>query len=150
MKSFWAIFSYVGLCTLMHADSNDYWQLDFESARAAAVLEDKLMLMYFTGSDWCQWCNKLDNELFGSEEFQRGIEAFAVGLVLDFPQRRAMSPKQERHNRRLKARMKVEAFPEIILYDPQQEEVLWRHSYVSVAPEEYLKVIEAWSARVRD
>ena len=38
--------------------------------------------------------------------------------------------------------MKVEAFPEVVLYDPKREAVVWRHAYVSMPPEEYFTVLE--------
>ncbi len=150
MKSIWVTVIYLAAGPLMDAADRSFWQLDFDSDRTSGIQNDKLILMYFTGSDWCQWCNKLDNELFGSEVFQEGIEELAMGLILDFPQRRTLPPKQERHNRRLKAQMQVKVIPEVILYDPDQEAILWRHSYFTVAPEEYLKVGAAQRAQARD
>ena len=132
---------------VLEAKVGDAWQTDFAAAREDAIEENKLMLLYFTGSDWCQWCNKLDNELFADTTFRNGIGSHAVRLVLDFPQR-PLPPRQERHNRRLKAQLQVEAFPEVVLYDPKQEKVLWRHSYIAVTADDYLKLVEAWKAKV--
>lgn len=133
------------LLSLSGRVSDESWQLDFFAARSAALKENKLMLLYFTASDWCLWCHKLDKELFGNREFQTGIERHAVRLILDFPQR-PVPPWQERQNKRLKVKLAVEEFPEVILYDPREGKVLWRHGYLSTSPREYLSALEKLSA----
>ncbi|MCK5682332.1 thioredoxin family protein, partial [bacterium] len=39
--------------------SGNLWQTDFAAAKAQAQKENKLLLIDFTGSDWCGWCKKL-------------------------------------------------------------------------------------------
>lgn len=118
------------------------WHTDLKAAEKEALETNRLMLLYFTGSDWCQWCLKLDNELFGDDVFREGIGNYAVRLELDFPQR-PQSPRLQRQNNRLKADLNVKAIPEVVVYDPKSKEVLWRHGYVSVSPEGYLGVLES-------
>ncbi len=36
------------------------WSVDLSKAEAQARAENKLVVMDFTGSDWCPWCIKLD------------------------------------------------------------------------------------------
>ena len=38
-------------------------------AQAQAKKESKLVLLNFTGSDWCPACKKLDAEVFSKKEF---------------------------------------------------------------------------------
>ena len=35
------------------------WQTDFQAAQAKAKAQKKILLVAFTGSDWCPWCKKL-------------------------------------------------------------------------------------------
>ena len=46
------------------------WLTDFEEAKKQADKEGKAILMDFTGSDWCGWCIKLDNEVFSQSLFK--------------------------------------------------------------------------------
>ena len=45
------------------------WFDDFAAAKAAARKEGKPILANFTGSDWCPWCIKLENEILGQKAF---------------------------------------------------------------------------------
>ncbi len=47
------------------------WQTDYSKAVQQAKSESKPILLFFTGSDWCGWCKKLDNEVFKSPEFRQ-------------------------------------------------------------------------------
>ncbi|HUA68763.1 MAG TPA: thioredoxin family protein, partial [Candidatus Saccharimonadales bacterium] len=49
------------------ADLN--WLTDVPKAEAQAKTENKLVLLDFTGSDWCIWCKKLDEDTFSKPEF---------------------------------------------------------------------------------
>ena len=42
----------------------DGWKVSFVNARKQALAEKKLVLVDFTGSDWCGWCKKLEKEVF--------------------------------------------------------------------------------------
>ena len=51
-----------GLCRAMAG--GDGWLTDYTKAQAQAKAEKKLLVMDFTGSDWCGWCIKLNKEVF--------------------------------------------------------------------------------------
>ena len=46
------------------------WIQNFTDAKAKAKAEKKHLLIDFTGSDWCGWCIKLDEEVFSKEAFK--------------------------------------------------------------------------------
>ena len=54
-----------GLLTAQEQEK-DLWTQDFAAAKARAKAEKKDLLVDFTGSDWCGWCIKLDNEVFSN------------------------------------------------------------------------------------
>ena len=58
---------------------------DFEAAKAKAKAENKLLLVDFTGSDWCVWCKKLKAEVFDQDTFQTAAPEQFVLVELDFP-----------------------------------------------------------------
>ena len=45
------------------------WMTDVPAAQAKAKAENKLVLMDFTGSDWCGWCMKFKKEVYSTPEF---------------------------------------------------------------------------------
>ena len=69
------------------------WDDDYEKAVAQAKAEKKMVLLDFTGSDWCGWCIKLDKEVFSQPEFKDYAKENLVLVEVDFPNpsRRAKS-----------------------------------------------------------
>src|SRR6516164_6830998 len=62
------------------------WLTDLPKAQAQAKSDNKLILMDFTGSDWCSWCIKLDQDTFSKPEFADYAQKNLVLVRLDFPQ----------------------------------------------------------------
>ena len=99
-------------------EKNDIWMTDFAAAKAKAKAENKDLLVDFTGSDWCGWCIKLDNEVFGKEEFKNEAPKSFVLVKLDFPQdTSAMSKELIAQNAALQVRFSIGGFPTILLMD---------------------------------
>jgi len=46
------------------------WTDDLEAAQKTAKAEGKDLLLDFTGSDWCIWCQRLKEEVFDVEAFR--------------------------------------------------------------------------------
>ena len=61
------------------------WSDNYAKALAQAKAEKKLVLVDFTGSDWCGWCIKLDKEVFSKPEFKTYAKENLVLVELDFP-----------------------------------------------------------------
>jgi protein disulfide-isomerase len=101
------------------------WQTSFPEAADQAGKEDKLLLLDFTGSDWCGWCMKLDAETFSRPEF---IDYASKNLVLvrvDFPRNKPQSDDLKEANRALKAKYAVNGFPTVVVVKPDGI-VLWK------------------------
>lgn len=61
------------------------WGSDFSEAQKAAKAENKLILLNFSGSDWCGPCIQLKKEVFESEQFKTFANGKLVLLRADFP-----------------------------------------------------------------
>jgi thioredoxin-related protein len=61
------------------------WHTDINEASAIAKKENKPMMLFFTGSDWCGWCVRLQNEVFRTPEFEAWAKENVVLVELDFP-----------------------------------------------------------------
>ncbi len=132
----------ITLAQTLPAADESFWRSDFEEAMAEAKSSEKPVLLYFTGSDWCHWCRKLDNELFAASPARELLAKRVVPIALNFPQKGKAPPGQVRKNRIQQQKWKVKTFPTVILFDPVSRRELWRHSYLSVTPDNYLKAIE--------
>ncbi len=88
---------------LLGAQSNEKidWLTDYEKAVKKASKEDKYVLLYFTGSDWCPPCKSLKNDLFNSVEFEALADKYAL-LYIDIPRNKDLiSEVQMKHNKEL-------------------------------------------------
>lgn len=94
------------------------WHTSMRAAMAAARAEKKVILVNFTGSDWCPWCVRLHDEVFAQPPFMDYAARHLVLLTVDFPRKKWQTPQQKRENDELARRYRVEGFPTILLLDP--------------------------------
>lgn len=97
-----------------------------KAALAEAKKENKLVLLDFTGSDWCEWCMKLDDEALGKPEFISYAANYLVTLVVDFPMHHELAPGLKKANKTLSSIYGVSGFPTLVALSPDGK-VVWRH-----------------------
>lgn len=85
---------FAGLLGLI-AMSFTAWQPDFETAKKIAKEKDQLILLNFSGSDWCGPCIRLRKEIFDSEEFSRMADTTLIMLNADFPRNKKNQPDKQ-------------------------------------------------------
>src|SRR5690349_2409724 len=93
------------------------WMTSLPEAQAKAKAENKLVMMDFTGSDWCGWCIKLNKEVFSKPEFAQYAQKNLVPVEVDFPHAKAQSEQLKQANQALQAKYKIEGYPTIIVLD---------------------------------
>ena len=126
----------VALAGIVCAEDN-LWQTNFEESKAKAKAENKLLLVDFTGSDWCGWCIKLKEEVFGKKEFQTEAPKKFVLVELDFPRQKKLPDELKTQNEQLSKQYKVRGFPTILLLDAEGQ-VIARTGYRPDGPEKYV------------
>jgi len=87
----------------------------YEQAQQEAKANNKLMLLDFTGSDWCGWCIKLDKEVFSKAEFKDYASKNLVLMEVDFPHAKPQSAELRKQNQELAQEYRVEGFPTIVV-----------------------------------
>ncbi len=121
--------------------TGDDWMTDFDAALAAAGKDNKHLLVDFSGSDWCGWCIKLDDEVFSKPEFPDSARKDFVLCVLDFPNRpenKAKIPaERQARNRDLMKQYGVQGFPSVLLFD-EKGNLYSRTGYRPGGPGPYL------------
>ena len=81
----------------------------------------KPIFAFFTGSDWCGWCMKLQAAVFSKDVFIAWAEQHVVLLELDFPKRKQLSPELTKQNNNLQQAFKVSGFPTVWLFNPAKD-----------------------------
>ncbi len=119
-------------------EKESLWQTGFAAAKAKAKAEKKLLLVNFTGSDWCVWCKKLKAEVFDKEGFKTEAPKQFVLVELDFPRRKKLSKELQKQNRELGSRYKVHVYPTVLLMDAEGK-VVARTGYSPGGPEKYVR-----------
>jgi protein disulfide-isomerase len=102
------------------------WDDDYAKGLAEAAKEKKMVLLDFTGSDWCGWCVKLDEEVFSKSDFKRLAREKLVLVELDYPKGKRLPKKTQEQNAGLGTKFKVSSYPTIILVDAEgTEQARW-------------------------
>lgn len=99
------------------------WQTDLPKAQAQAKTEKKLVLLDFTGSDWCGWCIKLNKEVFSQTEFIEYAKKNLVLVEVDFPRKKQLSATQKQANEALGKQFKIQGYPTIIVLNGEGKKV---------------------------
>ena len=68
--------------------SFSYGQPSFEKAQQIAKEKHQLILLNFSGSDWCGPCIRMKKEIFENEAFSTMADASLVMVNADFPRRK--------------------------------------------------------------
>ncbi len=108
------LFLFVMVASL-HA--SEVWSTDYPAALEQAAKEKKLVLLDFTGSDWCHWCQKLKADVFSQDAFKDFAKKNLVLVELDFPQGKIQSEKLKSQNQALQTQYHVEGYPTLVLLD---------------------------------
>ena len=75
--------------------SNLNWLLDINEALEVSKNEQKPLLVYFTGSDWCPPCKMLKKDFFNTSEFEERANKMVL-LMVDIPRRVDIITKEQK------------------------------------------------------
>ncbi|WP_367773276.1 thioredoxin family protein [Flavobacterium sp. WC2421] len=89
------------------------WHTDVKEAIAIGNKEHKPLLLFFTGSDWCGWCIRLQKEVLLTPEFAKWAKENVVLVELDYPRRTPQTPEIKKQNNDLQQAFAIQGFPTI-------------------------------------
>lgn len=124
------------------------WYTDVKEAVTVSNKEKKPMLLFFTGSDWCGWCIRLQNEVLKTEEFKKWASGNVVLVELDYPRRTAQTPELKNQNSELQQAFGIQGFPTIYFTSAESKDGkvnfkgLGQTGYVAGGPSAWLAVAE--------
>jgi thioredoxin-related protein len=114
------------------------WLTDIDAAKKSASESKKDLLIDFTGSDWCSWCIKLNDEVFKHDAFKAGVKDSFVLVEIDFPRAKDKLPEDARkRNTELGEKYAVQGYPTILLCDAEGKPYA-ATGYEEGGPEKYV------------
>lgn len=115
------------------------WLTDLAKAQEKAKAEKKMVLVDFTGSDWCPPCKALHSNVLTSEEFSKFAKDNLVLVEIDFPRSKPQSADQKKANKELAKKHDVSGYPTVIVFDSQGKQLSKKVGYdKSVTAKDYV------------
>jgi thioredoxin-related protein len=101
------------------------WTMDFDAAKVIAAEKHIPLLLDFSGSDWCGWCNLMEKNVFQKEKWNTYAAKNIMMVLIDFPNDKNLVPeKYVERNNDLKDKYGVRGFPTFIILDDNGETVM--------------------------
>ncbi|MBI5691289.1 MAG: thioredoxin family protein [Verrucomicrobia bacterium] len=119
----------------------DGWTTDLKAAQQQSRSEKKVMLMNFTGSDWCSWCIKLKNEVFNTQEFKTYAAKNLILLEVDFPRNKPQSAELKKSNQELQKKYGIQGYPTLIVLNADQKQI-GELGYMPGGPKAFIAALE--------
>lgn len=87
------------------------WHTDVNKAIELSIESEKPLFMFFTGSDWCGWCIRLQKEVFFKPDFVKWAKENLILVELDFPRRKKLDESLKKQNDNLRQMFAVRGYP---------------------------------------
>lgn len=120
-----------------------HWLTSVPDALAQAKKEHKLVLLDFTGSDWCSWCKKLDEETFSKPEFAEYAQKNLVLVEVDFPVHKEQSAELKDANEALQKKYNVTSYPTLVVLKPDGTVAWTQEGYLEGGPSAMIAKLDA-------
>ncbi|PZR21324.1 MAG: thioredoxin family protein [Citrobacter freundii] len=137
------------LCLALSAPSSQDWMTDMHKATTVAHDQKKLILLNFSGSDWCAPCVRLKKEIFQSPEFADATGSLVL-VNADFPRNKKnqLSKEQQRLNDEMADKYNAEGkFPYTLLLNAEGTVLYAWDGFPSAGKADFLKELKTKCAQ---
>ena len=124
------------------------WLTNFNEAKKQAAQKHQLILLNFSGSDWCGPCIRLRKEIFNSEAFSNFADSNLVLISADFPRssKNKLSDEQEKKNDALADKYNADGkFPYTLLLSADGKIIKTWDGFPNVSPDEFVREVRVIS-----
>ena len=90
-----------------------YWETNVNKAIEVSKKTKKPMLLFFTGSDWCGWCIRLQKEVLKTPEFASWAKQNVVLVELDYPRSKPQTNEIKQQNAQLQQIFGIQGYPTV-------------------------------------
>mgnify|MGYP001608926016 CR=1 FL=1 len=98
------------------------WNNNMDKAIEISKKTKKPLMLFFTGSDWCGWCIRLQKEVFQKPEFATWANKNVVLVELDFPRMKPLTPELQTQNNQLQQFFQVQGYPTVWLVNATKKD----------------------------
>lgn len=98
------------------------WTNNLDKAIEISNQTKKPILLFFTGSDWCGWCHRLQDEVFKKPEFAAWAKANVVLVEVDFPRKTQLATEIQTQNFQLQQSFGVQGYPTVWFVNPTKKD----------------------------
>ena len=135
-------------CVWLQTQAADLdWSTDLPKAQAQAKADHKMVLMDFTGSDWCGWCKKFDKEALSTDKFAEYAKAHLELVVVDFPREKPQSDALKAANKALGQKYGVNGYPTFVVLNADGKEIGRQEGYAPGGPEAFIAQLEGYNKK---
>ena len=118
-KLFFVLFlSFSSVC--MHSQGSLEWHTNLTQAAQISMEQKKPLLMFFTGSDWCGWCIRLQKEVFKTDSFYTWANENVILVELDYPRRTPQDEKIKAQNEQIQQMFQIRGYPTVWFVNPEK------------------------------
>lgn len=120
------------------------WLTDYEIAKQEAGSNEKYIMLYFSGSDWCKPCIQLSKNILDTETFSDYAKGNFVPVKLDFPKmkKNRLSKKKVIDNEDLAEKYNPNGVFPLLVFLDKNEKMIGFTGYNDVSPNAYVSIIE--------
>ena len=122
--------------------ANGAWETSWHAALARASAEQRPVLAFFTGSDWCPPCQQVKREVFSAPAFTAWAQRRVVRLELDYPARLPQPDDLRAQNDALQRHFAIRGYPSTLLISAQGDELGRFESVPSGGVDGYIAAVE--------
>ncbi len=119
------------------------WTTNYQAALSHAQETKGRVFLFFTGSDWCGWCVRLDREVLSTPEFRTYAKENLVLVKLDFPRGVPQTASLKAQNEQLAQKYQVGGFPTVIILDSKGKQI-GRTGYQKGGPGPFIDTLKKY------
>lgn len=96
---------------------------DYQSGLEAARKNHVPLLILFTGSDWCQYCQMLEREVLSTSAFTKFTSSHYVFVTIDDLRNSPVIDDDKRRIASLEQKFNITGFPSLVVVDENEKEL---------------------------
>lgn len=109
---------------------------DYASALKMSQATGKPLLLAFTGSGWCPWSNRMEEDILSKSEFGLALRDDVIFVRIDFPESDVLPIERKTQYFGLKKRYGIQELPTLVLIDSSGDEII-KMGYMPLESKEF-------------
>ncbi len=121
------------------------WFTNLDQAKAEAQKTKRPIMLVFSGSDWCGFCQMLEKNVLKSKDFERFAEKNLVLVMADFPRRKTQSAQVKADAEQLRKLYPFNGFPSVYMLSADGKVLGQQSGYSPKMPaEKYIDILKGF------